>query len=169
MLHIADIIETIGDPVFVKDSHFRFVLVNAALCEMLGMKREDILGKTLGESLPKDQMDHFLELDRSVLESGQETLCEEHLTGRGGVILTIQTKKTRHRDEQGNLFLVGVIRDITEQKKAEVALQESEKRLSDIMFSVVDWVWEVDEKGVYSFSSQKGFDYFGPNIIGRRF
>ena len=38
------------------------------------------------------------------------------------------------------------------------------------MFSIADWVWEVDEKGVYTYSSQKGFDLFGEsrgNIIGK--
>ena len=60
--------------------------------------------------------------------------------------------------------------DTTEQKKAEEALLESEQRLRDITFSIADWVWEVDENGVYTYTSQKGFDYFGisrENVIGK--
>jgi PAS domain S-box-containing protein len=66
----------------------------------------------------------------------------------------------------GNL----VDRNTVERKQAEEALQQSEKRLQDIIFSMGDWVWEVDENGVYTYSSQKGFDYFGPvrnNVIGK--
>ena len=45
-------------------------------------------------------------------------------------------------------------------------LRESEARLRDIMFSVGDWVWEVDEKEVYTFSSTKGSELFG-HVIGK--
>lgn len=55
-------------------------------------------------------------------------------------------------------------------KKAEKALQESEERLRDIIFSTADWVWEVDEKGKYTYSSQRGIELFDASheeIIGR--
>jgi PAS domain S-box-containing protein len=60
--------------------------------------------------------------------------------------------------------------DITDRKQTETALRESEERLRDIIFSIVDWVWEVDENGFYIYSSQKGFDIFGESlgdIIGK--
>ncbi|MEI7525675.1 MAG: PAS domain S-box protein [Mariniphaga sp.] len=50
------------------------------------------------------------------------------------------------------------------------ALKKSERRLSDIMFSMADWVWEVDEKGVYTYSSKRGSDLLGishEEIIGK--
>jgi len=97
---LNDIINSIADPVFVKDDRFQFVLVNDALCTMLGMRRENIIGKTLAESLPKDQMDHFFEIDKKVFDSGQEYVSEELLTGQGGKILTIVTKKTRYVDKK---------------------------------------------------------------------
>ena len=101
---LDNIINFIGYPVFVKDDSFRFTHVNDALCDMLGMERKEIIGKTLSESLPKDQMDHFLEVDSMVLESGVENQCEELLTGKDGRILNIVTKKMRYVDEQGNNF-----------------------------------------------------------------
>jgi PAS domain S-box-containing protein len=121
---LENIINATGDPIFVKDEYYRFVVANDALCKMLGMDREKIIGKTLGEDLPKDQMDHFLSVDKKVLETGREDLSEEPLTGKEGKILTIVTKKTRFVDDKGNKFVVGVIRDITDRKKMEEQLQK---------------------------------------------
>ncbi|HOX60605.1 MAG TPA: PAS domain S-box protein [Candidatus Magasanikbacteria bacterium] len=126
---LNSILNSIADPVFVKDDQFKFVYVNDALCEILGMDRKDIIGKTLGESLPKDQMEHFLKVDKGVLDTGKENISEEELTGKGGKILLITTKKTRYTDENGKRFVVGIIRDETVRKQAELDLREKMDQL----------------------------------------
>jgi PAS domain S-box-containing protein len=51
-------------------------------------------------------------------------------------------------------------------KFTERNLRANEARLRDIIFSVGDWVWEVDERGVYTYSSAKGKELFG-HVIGK--
>jgi PAS domain S-box-containing protein len=131
-LFFYSILNTIADPVFVKNDNFEFVYVNDALCKMLGMERENIIGKTLGESLPKDQMEHFLEIDKIVLDSGESNVSEEPLTGKDGKILTIITKKSRYINEKGNKFVVGVIHDDTERKRAEGTLKKKTDELENM-------------------------------------
>ncbi|MBC8005028.1 MAG: response regulator [Verrucomicrobia bacterium] len=43
-------------------------------------------------------------------------------------------------------------------KEAEEALRKSEERLRDILFSTADWVWEIDEKLKFTYTSQSGLD-----------
>ncbi|MGE5395301.1 MAG: response regulator [Candidatus Saccharibacteria bacterium] len=55
-------------------------------------------------------------------------------------------------------------------QKAEQALRESEERLRDILFSTADWVWEVNENGVFTYSSQQGLELLNATndeIIGK--
>ncbi|MBL7970736.1 MAG: PAS domain S-box protein, partial [Prolixibacteraceae bacterium] len=58
----------------------------------------------------------------------------------------------------------------TNRQKAEEALRKSEERLRDIIFSTADWVWEIDENAVFTYSSQRGeelFDMPQEEIIGK--
>jgi PAS domain S-box-containing protein len=57
-------------------------------------------------------------------------------------------------------------RDVRRAEQLSDDLRESEARLLDITFSMADWVWEVDEKGVYTYSSGKGSELFGL-VIGK--
>jgi PAS domain S-box-containing protein len=57
--------------------------------------------------------------------------------------------------------------DNTELFEASEKLRKSEERMADIVFSLGDWVWEIDENGYYTYSSQKGIDLFGAGIIGK--
>jgi len=126
------ILNSIADPVFVKDNNFQFIYVNDSLCKMLGIERENIIGKTLGESLPQDQMKHFLEIDKMVIDSGQVNISEEPLTGKEGKILTIITKKTRYIDEKGNKFIVGIMHDDTKRKVAEETIKNKIIELENV-------------------------------------
>ena len=75
------------------------------------------------------------------------------------------------KDEQGNVTgALSAAQDITERTRGEMELRESEGRLTDLMFNMVDWVWETDENGIYTYSSQKGLDHLGissKGIIGK--
>lgn len=60
--------------------------------------------------------------------------------------------------------------DITDRKKMEISLKTSEERFADIIFSIADWVWEVDDNGRYTFCSPRVFDFLGltpENVIGK--
>ncbi len=51
--------------------------------------------------------------------------------------------------------------EVAECKKIEDVLHDNEQRLENLIFSIADWVWEVDEKGVYTYSSYKSSEFFG--------
>jgi len=119
---LSKIINQIGDPIFVKDDQSRLILVNDAFCNIFDLPRENIMGKTLAEDVSDDQREHFLRIDNQVLADGKESNIEESLKVRGGEMKNIVTKKSRYIDESGNKLLIGVIHDITSNKKIEAEL-----------------------------------------------
>jgi PAS domain S-box-containing protein len=140
--YLHKILNNIGDPVFVKDDQHRMTIVNDAFCTIFSMHREDVIGKTLVEHVPPDEQDHFLKIDRQVLADGKENNCEETLTPNDSKTLTILTKKTRYVAENGDKFLVGVIRDITERKRAEEELKKSNERYSRLTTNIPGLVFQ---------------------------
>ena len=127
--YLEKIINSIGDPLFVKNRQHQFVLVNNAFCALSGRSCEDLLGRMDYDFFPAEQVDVFLEKDERVFETGKENVNEETITDSQGVDRTIITKKTLYTDISGNKFVVGIIRDITERKWAEEELQKTNRQL----------------------------------------
>jgi len=122
------VLDSIADPVFVKDRYHRYLYVNEAKCRLMGCKREDLIGKTDYDLLrpEKAEIEVFIERDDIVLKTGREDTNEEAVTGADGVHRTVLTKKSLYVDDAGQRGVVGILRDITELRHAEEALQRSQ-------------------------------------------
>jgi PAS domain S-box-containing protein len=116
---LEQILNSISDPIFVKDRQHRLVYVNEAECRLSGLAPEDMIGKTDYDFFPKEQVDIFWKKDEVVFDTGEEDINEENLTETEGTLRTIVTKKSRYVDLEGQAYVVGIIRDITERKQAE--------------------------------------------------
>ena len=126
--YLDKIINNVGDPLFVKDEQFRFVLANNAFCTLFDLPRHRIIGEVLDEQTPPEEREHFWRVDKQVLADGNDNVCEESLTIRDGEPKYISTRKTRYVDESGRRFVIGVIHDITERKQLEAQLLQAQKR-----------------------------------------
>ena len=127
--YLDKIIQAIPDPVFVKNRAHQWVLFNEALCRLMGKEATDIRGKSDYDYFPPEEAKVFWEQDELVFTTGQESVNEETLTDGHGHRFTIVTKKSRYTNEQGEPFLVGVIRDITPLKEAEAELRQAKSDL----------------------------------------
>lgn len=123
------VIESIPDMIFMKDANdLRFLLINRAGERLIGKEREVLLGRTDAELFPGSEADAFIAKDREVLSSGKPlVIAEERLTTESGVRL-LETRKIPVLDDQGTAaFVLGVSRDITEQRVLEEQLRRSQR------------------------------------------
>ncbi|MFT7084400.1 MAG: PAS domain S-box-containing protein [Vicingaceae bacterium] len=130
--YLNNIINNIGDPVFVKDDQFRMVLVNNSFCRLLGFPKHKLIGRTMAEDIPANQMEGFIKIDLQVLNDGQENLNEEVITNANGEELTIITRKSRYVDEHNNRFIIGTIRDITESRVIQREIDTQNEKLNNL-------------------------------------
>jgi two-component system, NtrC family, sensor kinase len=134
------VIDSLPDPVFVKDSQHCWVFLNQAFCNLMGRDRAELLGKSDYDFFPAEQADVFWEKDELVLTAGIENLNEEMITDSTGTTRFISTKKSAFKDAAGNKFLIGIIRDITEGKQVEEELRQKEAQYRSIFEAVSDGI-----------------------------
>ena len=159
--YLDNIINHIGDPVFVKDEQGARILVNDAFCQLYDLKRENIIGKTLTEEVPNREEESYSKVDRQVLSDGIPNVSEESLTIRDGQPKNVVTTKSRFIDHKGNKFLIGVVHDITERKQAVKALRDSEEKYRTLVESLSTGICRVDENETFTLVNQAASDMFG--------
>jgi len=128
---LRQIIDANPSLIFVKDWNGRFVLVNQATAQVYGTTVESLVGKTDADFNPNvEEIAHFLRHDRDVMSSGQpKIIAEEPVTNpTTGDTRWFQTIKVPLRSPaEGTATLLGVATEITERKRLEEQLLQSQK------------------------------------------
>lgn len=124
------VINTIPDPIFVKNKEHRWVVLNEAYCRFIGYPYEKLIEQLEADFFPDQEAATFWDQDELVFNTGKEQESEEKFTNAKGFTHLIATKRSLHKDAAGNLFLVGVIRDITERKQMEEELKRTAAELA---------------------------------------
>lgn len=122
------LIESLPDPVFVKDRAHRWVLLNAACCAFFGLPREHLLGHSDYDFSPAAEAKVFWDIDDLVFNTGQTHTNLEHHTDAQGKRRVIETRKSLFMlgDEP---YLVGIIRDLTVMTEIQAELARSNRSL----------------------------------------
>ena len=149
---LNNILDAMPEPIFVKDEQHRWIILNQACCQLMGQKREDLIGKSDYDFFPQEEADVFWEKDDLVFRTGVRNENEEYLTNAEGQTRLILTQKSIIYDPQGKKLLVGTIRDITDswrnrlasRQPAEDRLKENEEFLRSIYDGVEKSIFVVD-------------------------
>ncbi|MEK6594412.1 MAG: PAS domain S-box protein [Pseudomonadota bacterium] len=132
---LQTLVDNLPDRIYVKDRQGRFLLQNAENVRAHGAHSpEELLGKTIFDLYPREIAERIEAEDSSIFESGVPLINREReTTDAKGEKRWQLASKVPLRDEAGNIIaLVGVNRDITEQKLALTSLRDSEERYHNL-------------------------------------
>ncbi len=146
---LRTLIDNLPDAVYVKDTKCCKTVANLAdVHNMGGQSEAEVLGKNDYDFYPADIAAAFYADDQSVIQTGQPVLNkEEFLIDKEGKGHWLLTSKLPLRDEQGQITgLVGVGREITEQKHIEEALKHEKSLLDALMDNIPDSIYFKDRQ-----------------------
>jgi PAS domain S-box-containing protein len=153
---LHSIIDSSPDSIFVKDSSLRMVLCNTALAHAIGKEPEDTYGKSdiengwsvdLVKGNPEKGIVGWEKDDLAALSGGTVHVAAEPSDFDKG-IRYYDTTKFPLRDPDGSVIgLVGIGRDVTDQKEKEAQLRASEERYRNLIELAADGILVLDKAG----------------------
>jgi PAS domain S-box-containing protein len=134
---------------FFPDHPGAFLEVNDQACLMLGYTRDELLRLEVSAIDAPEQKEKIPGIQKKLMDIGKAAFQTDHLT-KDGRRIPVEVN-TRLFDLQGKPTVLSVVRDITDRKQAEEALQQSETLLNATqeLTRVGGWEWDVGKQQMF--------------------
>jgi PAS domain S-box-containing protein len=135
----------------------KFIRVNRRLCEILGYPAQELIGMTGRQISHPEDLD-VINKERARMERGEidHVRVEKRYLRKDGSTVWISFSMVVEHDAAGKpTYEIAIFDDISERKRAEAAVLESEARFRSLTQLSSDWYWEQDENFGLKFMSRR--------------
>lgn len=156
------LMDAIPDLIFIKDGDGRYLECNDAFARFIGRSREKVIGNFDHDLFAPDTAAFFRRRDAEMLDIGEPMRNEEWVNYPDGARRLLDTLKMPYaRAGEGQVGVLGISRDTTEQRKAELALRESEERYRSLFQSAGQPMLILDHEGVITDANRSACELLG--------
>ncbi len=168
------ILENVVEGYYEVDLAGNFTFVNDSICNNLGYSRDELIGMNNRDYMDKQTAKKVLEKFGEVYTTGQPARgFEFEVVRKDDTKLFLSSSVSLMTDSQGEpTGFRGIVRDITDEKKAEEALRQSEEEYRNLFESATDAVFTTDMQGRFTSGNRKAEEIGGYNreeLIGKSF
>lgn len=164
----AQILGSVSDTVFLLDLDGNFVYLNEAGWRSRGYTRDEMMRMNLRTLDTAEQSNLIESRMKTLMENGHSVFESAHRCKNGSIMLV--EINARVIESGGRKLLLSVIRDITDRKRSEIALQESEEKIHFMSAYAQDALIMMDDEGNISFwntAAEKIFGYSAQEVMGK--
>jgi PAS domain S-box-containing protein len=165
---LAAIVETSDDAIISKNLDGLIQTWNRGAANIFGYTAEEVVGKPVTVLMPPERQDEepgiLARLRRGERIDHYQTVRRR----KDGSLIDISLTVSPIRDNAGRIVAASKIaRDITEQKRAEAALRDSERRLQDLLAAIPAAIYTTDATGTITYYNEAAVEFAGRRpIIG---
>jgi PAS domain S-box-containing protein len=140
------LLDNVPDYIYFKDVESRFIRVNRAQGELLGVRTEtEAVGRTDFDFFDHDLASKMYEDERKIIRSGMALVSKIEKVSSPRSVRWVTSTKVPVKDESGRVeLIVGVSRDCTDWKEAVEAVQKSEESFRCLFAAIPHAVWVFD-------------------------
>lgn len=139
-----ELIEQASDGIFISNMAGKYIDINSSACRMLGYRKEELLEMSGADILYYPADINILHERYDALKTGKSYIRETTLKKKDGTPLDVESNSKMLSDGR----FIGIVRDLTERKKADKAIRESEERYRTLVDNATEAlvVFDVDKK-----------------------
>ena len=154
--------EETTDAIFVGDADTGIIIdCNRAASELVGREKSELIGKHQRIlHAPQEIEGGFSKTFKQHIEEKEGQILEAQVITKMGEIKDVEIRASRF-EQKSKKWIQGMFRDITERKKAEQALRESQSRQKAILDSIPDIAWLKDTESRYIAANEALCKAFG--------
>ncbi len=150
-LHFLQVlIDAIPIPIFYKDPEGIYQGCNNAFASMLGMSKEDIIGKSVFGASPDERANKYREMDLALFKKPGVQVYDYKVRFADGLDHDVIFHKATYNDLSRRLAgLVGVVIDVTRLKQIEEILRQTASELQAVFQALPDLYFRLSADGTF--------------------
>jgi PAS domain S-box-containing protein len=159
---LAAIVETSNDAIISKNLDGVIQTWNPSAANIFGYKAEEVVGTPVTILMPPERHNEESSILARLRRGERIEHYQTQRRRKDGRLIDISLTVSPIRDNAGRIVAASKIaRDITEQKRAEAALRDSERRLQDLLAAIPAAIYTTDASGTITYYNEAAVEFAG--------
>ena len=168
---LAAIVESSDDAIMSASLDLAFTSWNRGAERLFGYSVDEVLGEPITLLMPPERQEESLALVRQAIDEQQVVHLETVRMREDATPVDIAYTYSPIRDSAGTVVGISAIgQDVTDRKRAEAAIRESEAKFRSFVETTEEWVWACDVQATTTYSNpavERILGYASEELVGR--
>lgn len=155
------IFESAANLIATVDKKGNIVDCNGKIKQVLGYDRDEIIGKSIADIFHPDQLHRTSEIFKEIIKKGASYNKQYKMITKDGSCIFVNINSTPLKDEKGKITkVIAILEDITERRRAEEALFQSEKKYRELIDMLPDAIVSLSQ-GIIIYANKATYNILG--------